>query len=177
MKLIKIRVFTALLLTGFALHAWAQDSEIQKDTQVFLDAYVRGDRQVMLTLIDQENIMMYGSDATEIVHGSDALLKLVATDQQLWGGSAHFGAMEQVSLVQNHSFASIFFDIPFSVRGGRQYPSELPQSGNEKENVGFSYRVQMRSLPNIRVQLSCFSIRDRGRRARAVITDHVDVWV
>ena len=118
MKLIKIRVFTALLLTGFALHAWAQDSEIQKDTQVFLDAYVRGDRQVILTLIDQENIMMYGSDATEIVHGSDALLKLVATDQQLWGGSAHFGAMEQVSLVQNHSFASIFFDIPFSV-GGR----------------------------------------------------------
>jgi hypothetical protein len=118
MKLMKIRLVTALLLTGFVLPAWAQDSEIQKHTQVFLDAYVRGDRQVILTLIDQENIMMYASDATEIVHGSDALLRLVAADQQLRRGSAHFGAMEHVSLVQNHSFASIFFDIPFSV-GGR----------------------------------------------------------
>ena len=140
MKLLKIRAITALLLTGFVLPAWAQDSEIQKDTQVFLDANVRGDRQVILTLIDQENIMMYGSDAAEIVHGSDALLRLVAADQQLWRGSAHFGAMEHVSLVQNHSFASIFFVIPFSVRGGgRQYPSELPRPGNERENVGFSY--------------------------------------
>jgi hypothetical protein len=118
MKLLKIRAITALLLTGFVLPAWAQDSEIQKDTQVFLDAYVRGNRQVIVTLIDQENIMMYGSDATEIVHGSDALLRLVAADQQLWRGSAHFGAMEHVSLVQNYSFASICFDIPFSV-GGR----------------------------------------------------------
>jgi len=118
MKLMKTLVITALLVTGFLLPAWAQDSEIQKDTQVFLDAYVRGDRQMILTLIDQENIVMYGSDATEIVHGSDALVKLVAADQQLCGGSAHFGTMEHVSLVQNHSFASIFFDIPFSV-GGR----------------------------------------------------------
>ena len=118
MKLLKIRAITALLLTGFVLPTWAQDSEIQKDTPVFLDAYGRGDGQVILTLIDQENVTMYGSDATEVVHGSDALLKLVAADQQLWGGSAHFGAMEHVSLVQNHSFASIFFDIPFSV-GGR----------------------------------------------------------
>jgi hypothetical protein len=118
MKLLKIRAITAPLLTGFVLPTWAQDSEIQMDTPVFLDAYVRGDGQVILTLIDQENVTMYGSDATEVVHGSDALLKLVAADQQLWGGSAHFGAMEHVSLVQNHSFASIFFDIPFSV-GGR----------------------------------------------------------
>ena len=118
MRLMKIRLITALLLIGFVLPAWPQDSEIQKRTHVFLDAYVRGDRQVILTLIDPENITMYGSDAAEIVHGSDALLKLVAADQQLWGGSAHFGAMEHVSLVQNHSLASIFFDIPFSV-GGR----------------------------------------------------------
>ena len=164
MKLMKIRVITALLLTGCVFPAWAKDSEIQKHTQAFLDAYVGGDRQVILTLIDQENIRMYGSDAAEIVHGSGALLKLVAADQQLWGGSAHFGAMEHVSLVQNHSLAPIFFDIPFSV-GGRQYPFESRQSGNEKENAGFSYRVQMRSLPKISVQLSCFSIRDKRRRS------------
>jgi hypothetical protein len=108
----------ALLLTGLVSPIWAQDSAIQKQSQVFLDAYARGDRQVILSLIDQKNIMMYGSDAAEVIHGSDALLKLVTADQQLWGGSAHFGAMEHVSLVKNRSFASIFFDVSFSV-GGR----------------------------------------------------------
>src|SRR5487761_2267771 len=51
----------------------------------------------------------------------------------------------------------------FRSEGARQFPSELPQSGNEKENAGFSYRVQMRSLPNIRVQLNCFSNPDEQR--------------
>jgi hypothetical protein len=86
MKLMKIRVITALLLTGFVFPVWAKDSEIQKHTQAFLDAHVGGDRQVILTLIDQENITMYGSDAAEIVHGSGALFKLVAADSNCGEG-------------------------------------------------------------------------------------------
>ena len=118
MNLLKIRILMTVLLTAFASPGWAQDSEIQKHTRAFLDAYASGDRQVILASIDQKNIMMYGSDAAEIVHGSDALLKLVTADQRLWGGSARFGPMEHVSLVQSHSLASLFFDISFSV-GGR----------------------------------------------------------
>ncbi len=114
----KLRILMPLLLAAFVSPTWAQDSEIQKHTQAFLDVYALGDREVILTLIDQKNVIMFGSDLAEIVHGSDALLKLLTADQRLWGGTAHFGAMEHVSLVQNHSFASIFFDISFSV-GGR----------------------------------------------------------
>ncbi len=66
MPFFKTCAITALFLTGFVLPGWAKDSGIQKETQAFLEAYLHGDCQVILTLIDQENIMMYGSDATEI---------------------------------------------------------------------------------------------------------------
>ena len=167
MKLMKTPVITALLLAGFLLPAWAQGSEIQKDTQSFLEAYVRGDRQVILTFIDQENIMMYGSDATEIVHGSGALLKRVAADQQLWRGSAHFGAMEHVSLVQNHSFASIFFGIPFSV-GGRP-PVPVRVAAIWKREGKRWLLVQSSNAVGTEHQgaIELLRIRDMRRRARA----------
>lgn len=51
----------------------------------------------------------------------------------------------------------------FRPDGGRRHLPELPQSGNEKENVGFSCRAQTLLLLNIRVQLNCFSSRDSAR--------------
>lgn len=111
------RAFTTALFSLIFLTsaAWCQDGQIQKQTRIFLDAYAKGDGQVVLSLMDRDNVTMYGSDAAEVVHGSDAVLKTLALDQQLWGGSAHIGQMEHISLIQNHSLASIFFDVPFSV--------------------------------------------------------------
>lgn len=109
---------TLIILLTLTPTAWCQNSAIEKQTQTFLDAYAKGDQKAVLDLIDQENITVYGSDVAEFAHGSDAVLKMLANDQQLWGGSAHIGKMEHVSLVQDHSLASIFFDLPFSV-GGR----------------------------------------------------------
>jgi len=103
----------AVLLPASA--AWCQNAPIQQLTRTFLDAYAKGDRQTVLGLIDRENITVYGSDAAEVAQGSDAVLQTLALDQQLWGGSAHIGKMEHISLIQNHSLASIFFDVPFSV--------------------------------------------------------------
>jgi hypothetical protein len=106
----------ALLATVLlASPAWCQNAPIQQLTRTFLDAYAKGDRQTVLSLIDRENITVYGSDAAEVAQGSDAVMQTLALDQQLWGGSAHIGKMEHISLIQNHSLASIFFDVPFSV--------------------------------------------------------------
>jgi hypothetical protein len=118
MKSMRLCLVAALLLTGLTLPAWSQDSTIQNRTRTFLDAYAKGDREAIAKLIDPVNITMYGSDKAEIVHGSDAVFKLLSEDQQLWGGAVHFGAMEQISLIQNHSLASIVFNVPF-VMGDR----------------------------------------------------------
>jgi ketosteroid isomerase-like protein len=115
MKIKRDLSFALLAVILLASPAWCQNSPIQQLTRTFLDAYAKGDRQAVLSLIDRENITVYGSDVAEVAHGSDAVLQTLALDQQLWGGSAHIGAMERISLIQNHSLASIFFDVPFSV--------------------------------------------------------------
>jgi hypothetical protein len=115
MKITRDLSIALLAIVLLASPAWCQNAPIQQLTRTFLDAYAKGDRQTVLGLIDQENITVFGSDVAEVAHGSDAVLQTLALDQQLWGGSAHIGPMEHISLIQNHSLASIFFDVPFSV--------------------------------------------------------------
>lgn len=107
--------FAALLLCA---PSWSQSSPIQDRTRIFLDAYAKGDQQTVLNLIDHSQVTMYGSDVAEVVHGADALLKLMDSDQKIWGGAAHMGPMSHVSVTETKGLATIFFDVTFSV-GGR----------------------------------------------------------
>lgn len=95
--------------------ALSQEATIQARTQSFLAAYVRGDVKAILPMVDQERVTMYGSDVAEVAHGAEALTRLLNADQLLWGGTAHMGAMQNVSLIQNRELASIVFDVSFSV--------------------------------------------------------------
>jgi len=107
--------FAALL---FCAQSWSQSSPIQDRTRLFLDAYAKDDRQTVLKLVDHSQVTMYGSDVAEVVYGADALLKLMDSDQKLWGGTAHMGPMNHVSITETKGLATIFFDVTFSV-GGR----------------------------------------------------------
>jgi hypothetical protein len=125
MNKIKVCTVAALILAVSIATARAQDSPIQKRTQEFLNAYVKGDGNLVLSLIDPKNVTMYGSDVAEVVHGSYALLHLLDSDQKLWGGSARIGPMEHVSVVESRSLASIYFDVPFSVAGRPPLPLRM----------------------------------------------------
>jgi hypothetical protein len=107
--------FAALL---FCAPSWSQSTAIQDRTRLFLDAYAKGDRQTVLNLVDHTHVTMYGSDVAEVVHGADALLNLIDSDQKLWGGTAHMGPMDHVTITETKGLATIFFDVAFSV-GGR----------------------------------------------------------
>jgi hypothetical protein len=107
--------FTCFLLSS---PSWSQASPIQDRTRLFLDAYAKGDRQTVLSLVDRSDVTMYGSDVAEVVHGADALLKLMDSDQKLWGGTAHMGSMDHVSITETKGLATVFFDVSFAV-GGR----------------------------------------------------------
>lgn len=97
-----------------AIPAAAQSPGISAQTRLFLDAYARGDRKTVLGLVDAHAITVYGSDLAEICHGPAALADLLSNDLRLWGGSAHIGPMEHVSVEQSGGLASVFFDAPFS---------------------------------------------------------------
>jgi ketosteroid isomerase-like protein len=95
----------------------ATKPDIAQQTQLFLNAYASGDRNTVLSMIASDAVV-YGSDASEIVHGAAAGSSLFTDDQRLWGGSAHIGEMKNISMVRQGNLASIFFDADFSV-GGR----------------------------------------------------------
>jgi SnoaL-like domain len=113
-------ILMAMLLTAglTATPAFAKPTDIAAQTRLLLDAYARGDRSTVLGLIDENSITVYGSDFAEVCHGSAAFETLLSNDLRLWGGPAHIGAMEHVSIIETDGMASIFFDAPFSA-GGR----------------------------------------------------------
>ena len=102
----------------FCAPSLSQSSPIQDRTRIFLDAYAKGDQRTVLNLIDHAHVTMYGSDVAEVVHGADAVLKLMDSDQKLWGMTARMGPMNHVSITEVKGLATVFFDVTFSV-GGR----------------------------------------------------------
>jgi hypothetical protein len=94
---------------------WCQDSEVKQQTRAFLDAWARGDKEAVMSVVDRQNVTVYGGDASEVAHGAEELARMLALDQRLWGGAARIGAMEHVTVSESDSLASIFFDAPFSV--------------------------------------------------------------
>jgi hypothetical protein len=109
-----------ILLT--AASASAETPGIETQTRIFLDAYARGDQSTVLGLVDGDEITVFGSDVAEICHGSTAVSRLLSDDLRLWGGTAHIGPMEHVSIAQSGGLASIFFNAPFSAGGRAPLP-------------------------------------------------------
>jgi ketosteroid isomerase-like protein len=109
-----------ILFTGAP--ASAETHDIATQTRIFLDAYARGDRSTVLGLVNGDEITVFGSDVAEICHGSAEVSRLLSNDLRLWGGPAHIGPMEHVSIAQSGGLASIFFDAPFSAGGRAPLP-------------------------------------------------------
>jgi ketosteroid isomerase-like protein len=110
-----ISIFCAMLANAQTTPTPKPD--IKHQTELFLSAYANGDSSAVLPMLASD-IVVYGSDASEIRHGAAGVSSLLADDQRLWGGPAHIGPMQNVSVVQEGTLISIFFDADFSV-GGR----------------------------------------------------------
>jgi hypothetical protein len=116
------RLPIALLCLGLSTPIFAQTTpDINAYTRLLLDAYAKGDRPYLKAHIDP-TFNGYGSDLAEVVHGPAAFDHMLEQDLQLWGGSAHIGAMRDVSLVQQKDFASIFFNADFSLPNQKPIP-------------------------------------------------------
>ncbi len=108
-----ILVANALLLL-FNPSLNAQKSLIRSRAADFLDAYVSGDQNKVLSMVDP-GIAMYGSDRDEVVHGTKDLSELMRIDQLLWQKTAHITDLHNFSEVSAGSLATLFFDATFTV--------------------------------------------------------------
>jgi len=81
----------------------------------------------------------------EVAHGSDAVLQTLALDQQLWGGSAHIGAMERISLIQTIRLHRSSSTCHFLSATARRYQCDLLRPGSVKAAVAVSAEFQCSS--------------------------------
>jgi len=99
------------LLSGSAV---AQQRDVRSWTAAFLQAYANADSVTVLHSVD-ENTTVYGSDAAEVFHGQSGIKSMLANDARLWGGKAHIGEMQDISIAQAGDIATIFFNASFAV--------------------------------------------------------------
>ena len=141
----------ALCGPGVAQAASAQDEALKALVRSFIESYAKVDRAAVLAQIDPEAIHVYGSDVAEFVSDRAGLEAMLANDGRLWGDTASFGAMTNVSIVRSRNLATIFFDAPFTVGGRPPVPVRfamvwrkvgarwlLTQSSNVVPTVGAS---------------------------------------
>uniref|UniRef100_A0A0S6YYX6 SnoaL-like domain-containing protein n=1 Tax=Mizugakiibacter sediminis TaxID=1475481 RepID=A0A0S6YYX6_9GAMM len=88
-----------------------------------LDAYARGDKATVMSMVDPHDIHVYGTDISEVAADPAAFERMFEADQKLWGGKAKFGEMSHVSTIRTRNLATLFFDISFSV--GSQPPLQV----------------------------------------------------
>lgn len=80
----------------------------------FLDAYAAGDRTAVEAALAPE-IVAYGSDSSEFEHGRAEVMRIFDLDHRLWGGSARFGPLRDVSASGDCSHATVMFMRDFAV--------------------------------------------------------------
>jgi hypothetical protein len=118
-----------ILLAGAALLLfnpilYAQQSVIRSQAAHFLDAYVSGDQNKVLKMVDP-GITMYGSDRNEVLHGTKELSELMRLDQLLWQKTARITDLCNFSEVSTGSLATLFFDATFTVGNRPPLPRQF----------------------------------------------------
>jgi len=95
--------------------------DIRSETRRFLDAYAANQQSEVLAEVTDSSVV-YGSDASEVYRGKAAIRTMMDNDARLWSGTAHIGAMDQVSIVAGGQIQSIVFQAPFSALGRTPAP-------------------------------------------------------
>jgi hypothetical protein len=120
MLVIRSGKIVAMLFATLLFHAnlaQAAEPDFQQTVAAFLEDYSKGDQTAVMAAVDLNEIRAYGSDVAEVYSGASGISQMFSNDMKLWGATAKFGPMADVSIAREGKIATIFFDAPFSVGG------------------------------------------------------------
>ncbi len=128
----------------------------------FLDLYSKKDISGLMNLLADDDLLIMGSDLSEVCTTREQVRQLLHDDFQLWD-SATFEKPVKLYSVQSGSLITAFFDVPLSIRSGtRQHTLtvrfstvwkktsqglKLVQSSNTTPTVGQSAKDILSSKP------------------------------
>lgn len=112
----KILVTTLLLtLLGSAASAQTDCDPLRTPVATLLDLYSRKDMKALAGLLDGEQLLVLGSDVSEVADTRAKVDALLADDFALWQ-AASFGAPAFMNCRVQGGLATAAFDAPFSMK-------------------------------------------------------------
>lgn len=82
--------------------------------QALLSAYSRKDADTVMKLTDADQVLVLGTDVSEVAASPQAVRRLMTDDFRLWG-TATFGDPVFMSCRMGMKLGSAAFDVPFSM--------------------------------------------------------------
>ena len=168
------RYVLLLLLLAFGLFAAPQTISAQRANadekalrakiELLLDAYGKKDAARLVSLFDEKDVLMMGTDASEVADTKAEVEKLLSDDFQLWKTS-EFGEFVNFYAAFSGKTATAFFDVPWQAQlpngetrsflirfasGWRKKGGEwkLLQIMNSVPTVGQSAAEILKKMPN-----------------------------
>jgi ketosteroid isomerase-like protein len=96
----------------------ASENELQSRIRQLLDLYARKDAAGVMKLVADEQVLVMGSDLSEISTSREQTADLFRDDFKLWDSSS-FGALGKIYSHTSGNLVTAFFDVPFMFRRGK----------------------------------------------------------
>lgn len=109
--------FLLILTLAQPLTAGPSHNDLQSRIREFLDLYSKKDVAGIMNLVANDDVLVMGSDLSEICTSREQVEALLRNDFQLWD-SASFGKPAQLYTRQSGSLTTAFFDVPFTLHRG-----------------------------------------------------------
>jgi hypothetical protein len=113
----------ALLVTpspaGAKTTAADSSSQFKQRVRVLLDDYSRKDVAGIIRMLDERNVMMMGTDISEVASSKKTVEALLENDFRLWDTS-RFGEIRNFYVESSDTMATAFFDVPWEASTGSQ---------------------------------------------------------
>lgn len=149
---------SAALISFHPLHAAAKDDDVAGKVHHLLALYSHKDIIGVMSLVGDGNIVVMGSDLSEVCTNRQQVEEMLRNDFQLWD-SAFFGDLRNMFIQRSGDLVTAFFDVPFTLR----------RDGNEQSVVIRFATVWRKTRNGLKLVQSSNTVPTIGQSARKLL--------
>lgn len=151
-KLIRIAMLllSLMILPAVSQAKEAPDHEVSVKIRFLLDHYAQKDVTAMMSLLSDRDVLIIGSDLSEICTTKEQAEKLFRSDFKLWDSSS-FGLVSKIYTQQAGDMVTAFFDVPFTYLRGQNSQTVVVRFATvwKKSPQGLRLVQSMNTTPTI----------------------------
>jgi hypothetical protein len=143
-------LMSLMVLPGVSQAKGAPDQELSVKIRFLLNHYAQKDVAGMMSLLSDGNVLIIGSDLSEVCTTKEQAEKLFRSDFKLWDSSS-FGLIGKVYTQQAGDMITAFFDVPFTFLRGQNSQTVVVRFATvwKKSPQGLRLVQSMNTTPTI----------------------------